>query len=134
MISLYAVRTGGEMDAFCTKCDMNLGHTIIAMIGPKVVKVRCNTCQGHHSFRGDQPLAKAAGVAKPKAVVLGFEDRLKGRTIGGARQYSPKEYFRIDDVISHPTFGMGVVIANRADRIDVVFKAFEKTLVNGKAS
>ena len=33
-----------------------LAHTILAMVGPKIVRVRCNTCGGDHAFRG------AAGV------------------------------------------------------------------------
>lgn len=136
------IRTGGEIDAFCTKCELNLAHTIIAMVGAKVVKVKCNTCGADHAYKGEQPLMKAASFARPKKskatpraekAVLGWEERLKGKNVAGAKKYNPKEYFQVDDVIDHPTFGLGLVTANRPDKIDVAFKAFEKTLVNGKA-
>jgi len=134
------IRTGGEIDAFCLKCELNLAHTIIAMVGAKVVKVKCNTCGADHAYKGEQPLMKAASFARPKKskatpraekAVLGWEERLKGKNVAGAKKYNPKEYVQVDDVIDHPTFGMGLVTANRPGKIDVAFKAFEKTLVNG---
>lgn len=128
------IRAGGEIDAFCTKCDLNLGHTIIAMMGPKVVKVKCNTCGADHSYKGERRPVKSAGLAKPpQKVVSSWEDRLKAKDVSGARKYNPKEYFQVDDVIDHPTFGLGLVTANRHDKIDVAFKAYEKVLVNGNA-
>jgi len=56
-------RTGGEIDTLCTKCAMTLAHTIIAMVGPRVVKVKCNTCGADHAYHGDPP----DGKAKPKS-------------------------------------------------------------------
>ena len=133
MMASNPIRAGGYIDAFCTKCDLDLGHTIIAMVGPKVVKVRCDTCGAHHSFRGEQPLIKAASPAKPKKAALTWEERLKGKNVGAARGYTSKLFFRVNDVVDHKTFGLGVVTANRADKIDVSFRAFTKTLINGKA-
>ncbi len=130
-------RTGGDIDAFCTKCDLNLGHTIIAMVGTRVAKVKCNTCGVEHSYRGEQAPVKGAkaGKAAPKQKAPPtWGERLKGRTLGAARKYSAKDQFQVDDVIIHATFGLGLVIANRSDKIDVVFQSFEKTLVNGKAT
>jgi hypothetical protein len=39
-------RVGGEVDAFCSSCKLVLGHTILAMVGERIAKVRCNTCAG----------------------------------------------------------------------------------------
>ena len=47
-----ATKVGADIDAWCTRCKMNLGHTILAMVGSKPVRVRCNTCQGEHNYRG----------------------------------------------------------------------------------
>lgn len=136
-------RTGGYIAANCTKCDMTLGHTIVAMVGPRVVKVKCNTCGSDHVYRGEKPPASkgtgssAASGAKGRgagaAAKAGptWEQRMKDINVVGARKYSPKTCFGLDDVIDHPTFGLGVVIANRADKIDVAFKGADKTLVNG---
>ena len=131
MTSQNKYRTAGEIDALCTKCGMDLTHTVMAMVGPKVVKVKCKTCGAEHVYRGDPPSPKAAPRAAKASVR--FEDRVKGRNLAAAKKYSPREVFQVDDVIDHPTFGLGVVTANRGDKMDVAFRAFEKTLVNGKA-
>lgn len=44
-------RTGGEIDAYCTKCRLDLLHRIIAMVGDSVKKVECKTCGSHHLYR-----------------------------------------------------------------------------------
>jgi hypothetical protein len=139
-----SIRTGGEIDAFCSKCELNLAHTIVAMVGPKVVKVKCNTCGADHVYRGQQPLVKAqsfaapkksAGVRTPRAqavVVSTWEERLKGKDVSRARRYSPKETFVLDEVVDHPTLGLGLVTAVRGDKVDIAFKQYDRTLVHGK--
>ena len=44
-------KVGGEVDAFCTRCRLTLAHTILAMVGTKLARVRCNTCNGDHAYR-----------------------------------------------------------------------------------
>lgn len=148
MIPPNPIRTGGEIDAFCTKCNLNLAHTIIAMVDKKVVKVKCNTCDSEHVYRGEQPLLKAQSFAAPRKssagpraaprapkaapVVVSWEDRFKGKDLTRAKKYSPKETFAVDEVVDHPTFGLGLVTAVRGDKIEVGFKQVDKTLVHGK--
>jgi len=129
---------GGEIDAFCGKCKMTLAHTILAMVGAKVARVRCNTCGADHAFRGasapsptPRSRAKPAGE-KAEKVILTFQDRLAGRDLAQARSYSPKDTYKADEVISHPTFGYGIVSGVRIDKIDVDFKGMEKTLLHGR--
>ncbi len=151
MAPLNAIRTGGEIDAACGKCEMNLAHTIIAMVGPKVIKVRCNTCGNEHNYRGVQPLVKAVSFAAPKrasaaarsagvprtakasTVVLSWDEQFKGKDLAQARKYSPRETFAVDDVIDHPTFGLGIVRAVRDGKVEVGFKQEDKVLVHAKA-
>ncbi len=136
-----AIRVGGEIDAACNRCELNLAHTIIAMVGSKVVKVKCNTCDNEHQYRGVQPLVKATSFAAPKksaatrapVVKLKWEDQFAGKDISKAKKYSPRETFVIDEVVDHPTFGVGLVTAVRGDKVDISFRADTKTLVHGKA-
>lgn len=143
-----ATRVGGEIDAFCGKCELNLAHTIIAMVGPKVIKVKCNTCDNEHQYRGVQPLVKPTSFAAPTkkaagsktttrtpraaVVTMSWEDQFAGKDLGRAKKYSPRETFVMDEVMDHPTFGIGLVIAVRVDKVDVSFKQDTKTLVHGK--
>lgn len=143
---MTSIRVGGEIDAFCSKCDLNLAHTIIAMVGPKVVKVKCNTCGNDHQYRGEQPLVKAQSFANPKKraspstaaapkasrAAVSWEDKFQGKDLSRARKYSIRDTYAVDDVIDHPTFGLGLVVAVRQDKVDVSFKQEEKVLVHGK--
>ena len=141
-------RVGSDVDAYCTKCRMILGHTIIAMVGDKIARVRCNTCQGLHAYKAGPPGTKTASTRAPaegrtrpaaarapreKAEVRPFEEIFAGRDTSDARPYSARERFANAEIISHPTFGLGLVKAARHDKVDVIFKLGEKTLVHGLA-
>lgn len=142
-------KVGGEVDAFCTRCKLPtpLAHTILAMVGTKIARVRCNTCGGDHAYRGapgstDKPTAaarasaaRAAGAPKaekPEKVVISFEEQLAGKDIANAPRYSPKDTYKVEQVVQHPTFGLGLVTAVRGDKVDIAFKSEAKTLVHGR--
>jgi RNase P subunit RPR2 len=46
------IKVGGEVDSFCTKCEMLLAHTVHAVVDGRPVKVECNTCHGVHRYKG----------------------------------------------------------------------------------
>src|SRR3954468_24540373 len=54
-----ALKAGGEVDSWCTKCKLVLNHRIIAMVGTTPVRVECSTCNSHHNFRARAPGDKA---------------------------------------------------------------------------
>jgi len=117
---------------------MTLAHTILAMVGSKIARVRCNTCGGDHAYRTEGGTsAGRSSVSTPRApraekVVISFQDQLAGKDLSRARDYSPKETYQLEDVIRHPTFGMGIVSAVRGDKIEIAFKADSKTLIHGR--
>jgi hypothetical protein len=134
---------GGDIDAQCTKCRMLLGHTILAMVGDKPARVRCNTCQGEHNFHGPEKVAatgtngaakkkkkKASSPARPS--VTSWEALVVGRDLSRPRRYSAKEQFAVDDVLDHPVFGLGIVRDQRHDKIEVAFQSGPRTLVHAR--
>jgi hypothetical protein len=136
-------KVGGEVDAFCTRCKLTLAHTILAMVGTKIARVKCNTCNGDHVYRSapgttDRPAAprasRAASAAATKAekVIISFEEQLAGKDVANAPRYSPKDTYQVDQVIQHPTFGTGLVTAVRGDKVDITFRTDVKTLVHGR--
>ena len=129
-------RVGGDIDAFCTRCKMLLGHTVLAMVGERPARVRCNTCQGEHVYRpaAAAPAARASARAgeREKPVVTTWAALLQGKDLARARKYSTQNRFEKDEVIHHPQFGIGIVQEVRGDKIGVAFKADVKTLVQGK--
>lgn len=61
-------KAGGEVDAYCTRCKLDLAHRVIAMVGETVKKVECKTCGSHHLYRkpkGEDAAAKATGGVAP---------------------------------------------------------------------
>jgi hypothetical protein len=140
-------KVGGEVDAFCTRCRLTLAHTILAMVGTKIARVRCNTCNGDHAYRSapgttDKPSAssRASSSSTPKAsrataeekMVISFEEQLAGKDLANAPRYSAKDTYKVDQVLQHPTFGLGLVTAVRGDKVDITFKSETKTLVHGR--
>ena len=122
------------MDGFCGRCKMVLAHTVLAMVGKTIARVRCNTCMTDHAYRrapGTTTPARAG--ARPSKVVISFEAQIEARGASTARAYSPRDTFRVDELISHPTFGLGIVRAVRQDKVDVAFKAAERTLIHARA-
>jgi hypothetical protein len=143
-------KVGGEVDAMCTRCKLTLAHTILAMVGTKIARVRCNTCGGDHAYRGapgatDRPTSSASSsrggtsrassaprADKPEKIVISFEEQLAGKDVANAPKYSTKDTYQLDQVIQHPTFGLGLVTAVRGDKVDITFKSETKTLVQGR--
>jgi hypothetical protein len=140
MLRTNMIKVGGEVDALCSKCELTLAHTVIAMVGARPAKVRCNTCQGEHRYRPPVGAATATSVVKKKAarpprekkVLLTFEELLAAHKRPPV-PYSLRRRFVVDDVLDHPTFGRGFVNAVRIDKIDVTFSAEPRVLVHGRA-
>ncbi|WP_141621756.1 hypothetical protein [Myxococcus sp. AB036A] len=141
-------KVGGEVDALCTRCKLTLAHTILAMVGTKIARVRCNTCGGDHAYRAapgatDRPSSSttrtprassssSSASAKAEKVIISFEEQLAGKDVANAPRYSPKDTYKVDQVIQHPTFGTGYVSAVRGDKVDITFRTDTKTLVHGR--
>jgi hypothetical protein len=141
MLRVPMIKVGGEVDALCSKCELTLAHTVIAMVGDRPAKVKCNTCKGEHKYRPPAGAASpATSVAKRKAarpprekkVVVTFEELLASHKRPPV-PYSVRRRFVVDDVVDHPTFGVGFVHAVRIDKIDVTFRAEPRVLIHGRA-
>ena len=142
MIKSYTA--GGYVDAWCTKCKLELGHTIIAMVGNVPKRVQCNTCQGEHNYRSNQSGAGSVSsgtaakvVRKVKAQVKSYDDylvRLNSADPSKTRKYIFSENFKKDEVIDHPHFGIGVVMSViNSNKIEILFKNGPKLLVQNRA-
>lgn len=139
------LRAGQEVDAWCTRCKMDLTHRIVAVVGDRPAKVECRTCYSTHVYRApkNSPSAIAARSASPSA---GASTRAPAARKpipadhtavvppSGARihPYRMTERFMKDQWIQHKNFGVGVVTAEiGADKIEVRFDGGVKTLVHG---
>lgn len=134
-------KVGGEVDALCTKCELVLAHTVIAMVGGSPVKVECNTCHGVHRYRVSAASKERSGPPKPRAArasrkavpTISFEELLVSKRVAAAAPYAVKRTYGVDDVVDHPTFGRGFVSAVRdGGKIEVTFRSDVKVLIHGR--
>lgn len=137
---------GDEVDSKCTKCKLVLGHVIVAMVGDKIAKVKCLTCNGEHAYR-PPPTASEATAAKRRAErkatavePLGgrttaeeFEILCQGRDLSKPTKYTIKIPLKVDEVIDHAKFGIGLVTEIReSSKAHVAFKDGGRVLVYGR--
>jgi hypothetical protein len=133
------VKVGGEVDAFCTRCELTLAHTVHAVVATRPVKVECNTCHGVHRYRGPagspaaRPGARAERPARARPEVVSFDALLGAKRVSEARPYSAARRYAVDDVVDHPTFGRGFVSAVRdGGKMEVTFRSDVKVLVHAR--
>lgn len=136
-------KVGGEVDALCTRCELVLAHTVIAMVGATPVKVECNTCHGVHKYRAPAGAApRRDGPSKPRAArapraevqTVGFDELLASQKVSAASPYTPKRTYTPGDVVDHPIFGRGFVSSVRdGGKIEVTFRSDVKVLIHGRS-
>lgn len=136
---------GKNVDSWCTRCKLVLTHTVEAMVEGKITRVHCNTCRGRHAYRAEPPGARSAGgrvrarqisgetSSEQKTRPTEYEVLMGGRTAAAARPYATSSRFKVREIISHATFGLGAVTAERDNiRIDVLFADRARVLVHGR--
>ena len=127
---------GMELDAYCTKCKIVLAHVIVAMNGTRVARVQCKTCDGLHAYRASVPGSRAAKGGRKKAGgAPSYEELMQGRDVSSARSYKGSAKFEEGEVLSHTTFGLGLVTRVLADaKMEVSFSKGNKVLIHDRAS
>lgn len=146
---------GRDCDAWCTRCKMDLAHTIVAIAGGLPVQVKCNTCNGFHKYRmtkGQREAASAKKKAAPQrrsapeatnrrteraraggggATEVRYAQLLEGLVGQEERAYNVRDSYEPHDVLAHPTFGIGVVLeALAGNRMRVLFADSERVLIS----
>ncbi len=127
---------GGYVEAWCTKCKLELGHTIVAMVDNMPKKVKCNTCEGQHNYRAKPSDLNRTKLKNPTrkirakgAIYEEYISRLTGGNLSSARKYSFKENYQKDEILDHPKFGVGVVLSViQANKMEILFKDGTKLL------
>lgn len=136
---------GDTVDSQCTRCKALLNHTIVAMVGSEVVRVKCNTCGSEHNHRpvkapkpAKAPAARGTGTAAAKSprgkAAAGpsdesiWEEAIRPHDPDLAIPYNMDGKFRANVLLTHPSFGIGLIAAVTPGKIEVVFKAGRKLL------
>jgi hypothetical protein len=143
-MTVKKLAAGDNIEARCTRCRTVLNHTIVAMVGERVVRVECNTCRGVHNYSGVKPAAAPAprasgtkrGPVSGKArKEPGAAEREEWESLLAAMEgkqpvpYDMNGRFRLNDLVEHAVFGLGIVqLAAGPNKIQVLFRSGRKLL------
>jgi len=135
---------GSTIETRCTRCKGILNHSIVAMVGEKIVRVECSTCHGVHAYHPAKALKgpaadkatskKAAAPRKTKvdpeaAARAEWVELQPGMDSAQAIPYDMNRPFRLKNLLSHPNFGLGIVqLLIPPNKIDVLFQDGKKRL------
>ena len=142
---------GQDIDTKCTRCKLELAHTVIAAVNGIPARVKCNTC---HSERKYRPPRGSKTTSTTKRRTQGTAGR-RSKTVGGSvtdrssnwaeimakadvggvakRDYNMRETFDVGQVVMHRKFGGGVVEAIVDNKIRVCFADGERLLIHGRS-
>jgi len=135
-------QAGDHIDARCTRCKAITNHTIIAMVEERPARVRCNTCGGDHNYRPPRQVRAAKSTTSaPRAARRTTAERQRAaqqeewQAAAGeadsslALPYDMNRSYRLNDLIDHPTFGLGVVKAVcKPNKMEVLFASGNKVM------
>ncbi|MBI5572370.1 MAG: hypothetical protein HY914_20670 [Desulfomonile tiedjei] len=146
-----SIGPGDDVEAWCTRCRMNLNHRVIAVVGAEIQRVHCLTCGGDHKYHptkgGQTPRSETraikvpSGSSTPRPRKSG--DKGASKAFGEwstfmrdmpdgtiPRAYNVSEAYAIAEYIEHREFGTGRVLSVLgAERIEVIFKDGRKVMV-----
>ncbi len=143
---------GSEIDSWCTKCRMDLGHRIIAMHEGRPKRVICQTCNSQHNYRAPasekssavkrtpgspRPLPAAQRVTEKARVeaarVNTWEKRIAGQSMDAFTRYAIDKTFAAGELVMHKKFGEGFV-AEVLDggKVSIMFRDGPRMLAHGQ--
>jgi hypothetical protein len=152
---------GSEIDAWCTKCRMLLGHRIVALVRTTPARVICMTCGSEHRYLkkapGTQSIAPVKRLADGTIAQVGragagstprgasstssrapakpseWETRVLGQAVSSFTRYSMGHRFALGELVSHPKFGDGYVQeVVDPQKVSIMFRDGPKTLAHGQ--
>ena len=153
---MKSLSAGSEIDAWCTRCRMDLGHRIVALVAGVPKRVICQTCGGEHAYHAPRSAPSKPGVfirrtngaepekrAQPAGVRAAarakvekdrydaWADRTLGRTVDAFKRYSMEQTLKSGELVLHPKFGEGYVETVREDgKVSVMFRDGARTLAH----
>lgn len=136
---------GSIIETRCTRCRALMNHTIVAMVGEKIVRVECNTCHSMHNYhpvkvakepaaaritlkKAAAPRTRATKVDPVAAAAAEWEALQPGMDPAQAIPYDMDRKYRVNNLLLHPLFGLGVVQLVLPNKIDVLFRGGKKRL------
>jgi len=118
------LHVGGEVEAWCGKCEGLKTHNVVAMVGDTPRQVLCQACNSRHNYRtgparkrDSAEAASGSGTERraavdPEAAKRAETQRALATELASAsavRSFNPKERYKAGEIISHPEYGRGKI-------------------------
>ena len=139
ILSVKQLSAGDNIESRCTKCRTIMNHTIVSLVAGLPSRVECNTCKGIHNYR--KPVekktagAKTATSARKKTVKKADQDLIIWADLsldqksGKAVTYTLQRIFKEEQIVNHPTFGLGMVmLLIPPNKVEILFQDGRKLL------
>jgi len=123
---------GDTIEGRCTACRKNTNHHVLSLADNKPAEVKCDRCQRTHQFR---PPTAPKKVIPRRSTQSAEADRKQwaslrpGMNDASAIAYSMTTAYKVNALINHPVFGLGLVqrIAG-AQKVEILFEDGRKTM------
>ncbi|MCB0378315.1 MAG: hypothetical protein KDD33_07470 [Bdellovibrionales bacterium] len=120
----------------CSKCETERYHRVLAHLSSTEAKLECEVCGKKAKLSTTKEKTKSTKkkkTTKKKSAANAHAEEWKN--LMESHQNDPQSYnfqgFYLEDtVIDHPTFGLGIVTASHASKIEVCFEEGVKTLIH----
>lgn len=127
----------------CSRCDNDVNHVVVAQGADGIVaRVKCIVCGSEHNYKRTKAVVKSSTTssrrftpkapAPPKVSIKLWEEAKSGAKNKVPLEYAINKTFEKDNLIYHPTMGVGVVMKAYDNKIDVIFSQDIKALVHNK--
>jgi transposase-like protein len=140
------VAKDGSMEAFCPRCKADTVHTVVSLMGGKPWRARCASCGVEHNYHRslqlkqrlqqvevEPPKKKREETVTSAAAARMYEENMLGRNPAQARRYNVRDKFYVTELVSHPVFGVGLVMKVKEDgKIEVLFRVGSRLLVHNR--
>jgi len=125
-----------EMIHYCTRCKLDLNHRVIRVTEGVPQRMLCLTCHTERVYRPKAPGIRKAAAGRAAAARATLEAEWRAKL--HAEKKTPKPYsmdgiYKIDDILEHKVFGLGLnTELVMPDKVQVFFDDGMKLLKCGK--
>ena len=120
----------------CTRCKLDLNHRVTRVENGVPKRVLCLTCQSDRVYHPKSLAVRRAAIGKAAASQAALEAQWREKLSSSKR--TPKAYsmdgaFKLDDVVQHEKFGLGLATQLVSpDKMQVFFDEGMKMLKCGR--
>ena len=116
----------------CTKCRKNTSHRVVSTIGDAADKVECSQCGRQHKYRPATATKTSPAQLRQRKLQAEHKEweNIRGEMDGSkAVPYAMSGTYRVNSVIQHSRFGLGLVQRSiGSTKMEVLFESGKKIL------